>query len=131
MAAAMSSPEERSSRPNLRLTLVGLIVLGLFALLGLRLWSLQVVNYKAYAAAVNGNTLRIASVTAPRGDIVDRNDTVIVGNVTQQEIVLSRAKATQHPESIGQVATLVGETPNRSRPTSTTPSTARMSRCRC
>ncbi len=113
MAAAMSSPEERSSRPNLRLTLVGLIVLGLFALLGLRLWSLQVVNYKAYAAAVNGNTLRIASVTAPRGDIVDRNDTVIVGNVTQQEIVLSRAEATQHPESIGQVAALVGETPQQ------------------
>ncbi len=109
----MSSPEERSSRPNLRLTLVGLIVLGLFALLGLRLWSLQVVNYKAYAAAVNGNTLRIASVTAPRGDIVDRNDTVIVGNVTQQEIVLSRAEATQHPESIGQVAALVGETPKQ------------------
>ena len=113
MAAAMSAPEERSSRPNLRLTLVGLIVLGLFALLGLRLWSLQVVNYKAYAAAVNGNTLRIASVTAPRGDIVDRNDTVIVGNVTQQEIVLSRAEATQHPESIGQVAALVGETPKQ------------------
>ncbi len=107
----MSAPEERSSRPNLRLTLVGLIVLGLFALLGLRLWSLQVVNYKAYAAAVNGNTLRIATVTAPRGDIVDRNDTVLAGNVTEQQIVLSRAEATEHPSSIGEVAALVGKTP--------------------
>lgn len=113
VAGAMTSPEEMRSRPNLRLTLVGLIVLGLFAVMVLRLWSLQVINHKVYAAAVNGNTLRIATVPAPRGDVVDRNDTVLVGNTTQQEIVLSRAEASQHPSSIGQVAALVGETPQQ------------------
>jgi penicillin-binding protein 2 len=107
----MASPEERSSRPNLRLHLVGLLVLALFGVLALRLWTLQVINTKSYAAAVTYNALRTATIPAPRGDIVDRNDTILAGNTTQEEIVLSRAEATQHPSSIGQVAALVGETP--------------------
>ena len=34
VAAAMASPEERHSRPNLRLTVVGFLVVGLFAAVG-------------------------------------------------------------------------------------------------
>jgi penicillin-binding protein 2 len=115
VTTALASPEERSSRPNLRLHLVGLLVLCLFAVLGLRLWTLQVINQKSYAAAVTGNALRITTIPPPRGQIVDRNDTVLVGNATQQEIVLSRAEAAQHPVSIGQVAALVGVTPKTVR----------------
>jgi len=36
----------------------------------------------------------------PRGDIVDRNGYVMVGDQVQQEIVLSRASATEHPDVI-------------------------------
>lgn len=111
VASAMAAPEERRSRPNLRLTIIGLIVIALFGVIVLRLWSLQVINGKSYAAAVVGNTIRVATVPAPRGDIVDRNGTVLVGNTTQEQVVLSRAEAVQHPSIIGQVAALVGQTP--------------------
>ena len=52
VGAIVGSPEEEESRPNLRLYIVGLIVLVLFGVLGLRLWTLQVVEGKTYAAAV-------------------------------------------------------------------------------
>ncbi len=113
VTTALASPEERTSRPNLRLHLVGVIVLILFAVLGLRLWTLQVIDQRTYAAAVTGNALRFTTIPAPRGDIVDRNDTVLAGNTTEEEIVLSRAEAAQHPASIGQVAALVGVSPKQ------------------
>ena len=111
VAALVGSPEERSSRPGLRLNVIAVIVLALFAVMVLRLWSLQVIDHRNYAAAVNANGIRVVSVPAPRGQIVDRNGTVLVGNQVTQEIVLSRVEATQHPAVIGAVAALVGKTP--------------------
>jgi len=90
---------------------VGVIVLVLFVVMVLRLWSLQVIDAKTYAAAVNANQIRTVSVPPPRGLIVDRKNTVLVGNKVETEIVLSRDEATQDPSVIGKVAALVGETP--------------------
>jgi penicillin-binding protein 2 len=111
VGALVGSPEEQESRPNLRLYIVGLVVLVLFGVLVLRLWTLQVVEGKTYAAAVTRNQVRVASIPAPRGEIVDRNGTVLVSNVPQEEILLSQGEAAQHPAIIGMVAALVGETP--------------------
>ncbi len=111
VAALVASPEEQTGRPGLRLIIVGLVVVLLFGILILRLWTLQVIDSKNYAAAVSTNSVRVVSVPAPRGQITDRSNTVLVGNQLVQEIVLSRVEATQHPEVIGQVAALVGETP--------------------
>lgn len=111
VAALVASPEETPSRPLLRLRIVGGIVLVLFAVLVLRLWSLQVIHTKTYARAVSANEIRQVSLPAPRGLIVDRKDSVLAGNRTQNEIVLSRVEAAQHPAVIGQVAALVTETP--------------------
>ncbi|HEY2214000.1 MAG TPA: penicillin-binding transpeptidase domain-containing protein, partial [Acidimicrobiales bacterium] len=90
---------------------MGITVLVLFGVLVLRLWTLQVIDGKSYAAAVNANQVRIVSVQAPRGEIVDRNDTVLVGNVPQEEVLLSRQTALQDKAIIGDVAALVGQTP--------------------
>lgn len=109
----MSAPEARRARPTLRLSVIGLIVVVLFAVIVLKLWSLQVLDARSYGAAVNSNILRIATVPAPRGDIVDRNGAVLVGNATQEDVVLSRAEAAQYPAVVGKVAALVGETPRQ------------------
>ena len=85
----------------------------LFGVLVLRLWTLQVVEGKSYAAAVTRNQVRVVSIAAPRGEIVDRNGTVLVSNTPQQEILLSRAEATQNPAIVGMVAALVGQTPKQ------------------
>jgi len=111
VAALVASPEEQPSRPQLRLKIIGLIALVLFGVMVLRLWSLQVLNTRSYAAAVNANQVRVVTVPAPRGLIVDRNGTELVGNVVQQQIVLSRVQATEHPDVIAQVAALTGQTP--------------------
>ena len=65
----------------------------LFGVLVLRLWTLQVVEGKSYAAAVTRNQVRVVSVPAPRGAIVDRNGTVLVSNTPQEEILLSQSEA--------------------------------------
>ena len=111
VASIVGSPEEEESRPNLRLRVVGVAVLLLFGILVLRLWTLQVVEGKTYAAAVTRNQVRVVSIAAPRGEIVDRNGTVLVSNTPQQEILLSRAEAAQNPGIVGMVAALVGQTP--------------------
>jgi penicillin-binding protein 2 len=111
VASLVGSPEDEPSRPNLRLRVVGGVVIALFLVLGLRLWTLQVVDGKTYAAAVTRNQVRVVSVTPPRGEIVDRDDTVLAGNVPEQEILLSRATALSDPSIVGKVAALVGETP--------------------
>jgi penicillin-binding protein 2 len=111
VASLVGSPEDEPSRPNVRMRVVGGVVLALFLVLALRLWSLQVVDGKTYAAAVTRNQVRVVSVAAPRGEIVDRNDTVLAGDVSEQEILLSRSTATSDPPVVGRVAALVGETP--------------------
>lgn len=111
VAALVAPPEEQPSRPLLRLQIMGMIVAMLFGVMILRLWTLQVLHTRTYAAAVVANGVRVVSLPAPRGQIVDRNGTVLVGNKVTQQIVLSRVQAIQHPSVIGQVAALVNETP--------------------
>ena len=113
VASIVGSPEEEESRPNLRLRIVGVVVLLLFGVLVLRLWTLQIVEGKSYAANVTRNQVRVVSVAAPRGEIVDRSGTVLVSNTPQQEILLSRAEATSNPAIVGMVAALVGQTPKQ------------------
>jgi penicillin-binding protein 2 len=111
VSSLVGSPEDEPSRPSLRLRVVGIAVLVLFGILVLRLWTLQVIDGKSYAAAVTRNQVRVVSVAAPRGEIVDRDGTVLVSNVPQQEVLLSRVAATQDPSIIGMVAALIGQTP--------------------
>ncbi len=111
VSSIVGSPEEEESRPNLRLRVVGAVVLLLFGVLVLRLWSLQVVQGKTYAAAVTRNQVRVVSIPAPRGEVVDRSGTVLVSNMPQEEVLLSQGEATQNPAVIGMVAALIGQTP--------------------
>ncbi|MHB8219216.1 MAG: penicillin-binding protein 2 [Acidimicrobiales bacterium] len=107
----VSSPEELTGRPHLRLNIVGVVVLVLFVVLILRLWALQVIDHSTYKAAVSANEVRTVSVPAPRGLITTRTGAVLAGNQVQYQITLSRTEAAQNPAVVGDVADLVGETP--------------------
>jgi penicillin-binding protein 2 len=63
----------------LRIGAIGLVAAGLFGLLALRLWSLQVVRGPLYALAAQRQTYRIVELPAPRGQIVDANGRVLAG----------------------------------------------------
>ncbi len=111
VAGLVAAPEDLPARPLLRLKVIAAVMSLLFGLLVLRLWTLQVIEARTYVAAARANGIRTVSLPAPRGLIVDRNGTVLVGNAVHQEIVLSRSEAVSRPSIVGRVAALVGEGP--------------------
>lgn len=111
VATLVAAPDEVPSRPLLRIRIVGIVVLVLFMILAIRLWSLQVIDHRAYAVAVKQNQIRTVTVPAPRGLIVDRRDVVMVGNTVENELVLSREAVHKTPGLVGRVAALIGVTP--------------------
>ncbi|MGH9043487.1 MAG: penicillin-binding protein 2 [Acidimicrobiales bacterium] len=109
----MASPQEVTHRPQVRIAVIGLVFLALFSAMVLRLWDLQVIGQKSATAAVEQNQLRTVSVPASRGEILDRNDRILVGNRVEQQIVLSRYEAQVNPAIKAKVAALVGESPGQ------------------
>jgi len=107
----LDAPDSTEARPGLRLRIVGISVVVLFALLGLRLWALQVLQAPAAAQAVVANQIRVVPVTPTRGLILDRNGDPLADNVVNVEITLSRVTAQEDPAVIGRLAAVVGETP--------------------
>jgi penicillin-binding protein 2 len=104
----MSAPEQPTVQ--VRLTILLVVVACLFAALFARLWFLQVMNApKAQAAAAN-NGVRMIYTQAPRGLIEDRNGQVLVGNVNEPVIEVSRLVAAQNPAMLGRLAPLLGMT---------------------
>jgi penicillin-binding protein 2 len=104
----MNSAEQAS--PRVRLTILLVVVVCLFAALLSRLWFLQVMNApKAQAAAAN-NGVRVVYTAAPRGVIEDRNGHVLVGNVNEPVIEVSRLVASQNPSMVTHLAPLLGMT---------------------
>jgi penicillin-binding protein 2 len=69
-----------AARFNLRIAVLGTVVLILFAIVFFRLWFLQVLSGDQYLAAANDNRVRELKIEAPRGEIVDRNGRLLVGN---------------------------------------------------
>ncbi len=109
--AVLDAPDTSAARPGLRLRVTGIIVAGLFALLGLRLWTLQVLQAPAAAQAVSANQIRTVAVDPTRGLILDRYGNALVNNRVVEQITLSRVAAAQHPEVVGRLGALLGQTP--------------------
>lgn len=76
--------------PRLRLSILGLVVFGLFAALFARLWYLQVLNTDEYQVAAQSNSIRTVPVDAPRGRILDRDGRVLVDNRISVQVTLDR-----------------------------------------
>ncbi len=65
-------------RFGVRLSVLGLVFVALFSVVGLRLWSVQVAQGPAIAQAAEEQTWIQKTTHAPRGDIRDRNGTLLV-----------------------------------------------------
>ena len=74
-------PYRLTPKLALRVGLLGMLALAVFATLFLRLWSLQVLNGEQLLRASQNNQRRDIRVQAPRGPILDRNGEVLVTNV--------------------------------------------------
>jgi penicillin-binding protein 2 len=65
--------------PSLRIGALGLFFLSLFAVLALRLWTIQITETEQYDEQAANNQVRIANTPAPRGEIRDRNGELLAG----------------------------------------------------
>jgi len=63
-----------------RVAIMGFIAVALFAIVFFRLWFLQVLSGNDYVQQARDNRVRIVSLAAPRGQILDRNGKTLVEN---------------------------------------------------
>jgi penicillin-binding protein 2 len=88
---------QMSNRLALRIALFGGVALALFVVLFFRLWFLQVLNGDKYLAEAKNNRTRELRVSAPRGEILDRNGRVLVSNRTSLALQVNPRKLPVDP----------------------------------
>ncbi|MDQ3644583.1 MAG: penicillin-binding protein 2 [Actinomycetota bacterium] len=93
-----------------RVAIIGGVTLIAFGLVFFRLWYLQVLSGDKYRAEATANQVRAIKVQAPRGEIVDREGRVVVGNraslavrVTPEKLPEDLAERRQLYERLGEV----------------------------
>ena len=87
-----------SSSSPLRLSVVGVVTLSLFAALFARLWYLQVLDSTSFVEAAERNQVQVLYEEAPRGRILDRNGEVLVDNRRSQAITVNRSELARLPD---------------------------------
>src|SRR5438270_1726699 len=76
--------------PRLRLGIVAIVVVSLFAALLARLWYLQVLAAPQYRVQADVNRVRTIYTEAPRGRILDRTGKILVDNKVTDAVVVNR-----------------------------------------
>ena len=79
-------------RQSLRLRIMGLVALSLFAALFARLWYLQVLQSDELRVEASANILRIVPEEAPRGRIFDVKGRVLVDNLVVHAVSIDRGE---------------------------------------
>lgn len=74
------------SRSSLRIAILGVFALAMFAIIFFRLWFLQVLSGEQYLSEANQNRTRDVRVEAPRGNIFDRNGELLVDNRSSWQV---------------------------------------------
>jgi len=92
---------------RLRLTIVGVVVVSLFAALLTRLWYLQVLDAPQFVEAAKRNEVRILCEPAPRGRIRDRNGQVIVDNKLTTAVTVSKKAVHDTPSTLPRLSALL------------------------
>lgn len=110
---------QTTTQLTLRIAIFGGVTLVLFGVLFFRLWFLQVLNGKQYLAEANNNRTRSFRVSAPRGQILDRNGRLLVANRTSLALQVNPQRLPLDPARRGaelaRLAVLTHSTPRRMR----------------
>lgn len=110
---------QTTTQLTLRIAIFGGVTLVLFGVLFFRLWFLQVLNGKQYLAEANNNRTRSFRVSAPRGQILDRNGRLLVANRTSLALQVNPQRLPLDPArrraELSRLAVLTHSTPRRMR----------------
>ncbi|MGZ5311804.1 MAG: penicillin-binding transpeptidase domain-containing protein, partial [Solirubrobacterales bacterium] len=99
-----------------RASIIGAIAIAIFAVLGLRLWYLQVLSGEDYRQQANDNRVSEIRVQAPRGEILDRDGKVLVANRTElavqvQPDEMPKLGTPERRDLVKRLAPITGDTP--------------------
>jgi penicillin-binding protein 2 len=97
---------------RLRLGILGLVVVSLFAVMLARLWYLQVLDAPMLQAAAERNQVRLVPEPAPRGRILDRHGRVLVDNRVSNVVAINRALLRDRDGVLTRLAPLLGVAPD-------------------
>ena len=87
------------------------IVMGIFIILGLRLFAMQILEGGYYQAKAEGNRLRIVPMTAARGVMYDRNGQILVGSRPAYTISIMPNGKPLDDDELAKLATLLHKKP--------------------
>ncbi len=90
--------------PQARLTFLTYLLVGLFVVLVLGYWKLQVLEADYYAELAERNRIRTVPINAPRGKILDREGRVLVDNYPSFSILLLRDDLREVERTLPQIA---------------------------
>ncbi len=76
---------------TMRVGVVGLVFAALLAVLGVRLWTMQVTQVFAYEERAQSQQVRVVTSPAPRGDIRDVNGVLLAGTRSALALVVDLA----------------------------------------
>jgi penicillin-binding protein 2 len=93
---------------GLRLTVMGIVVLGLFSMMLVRLWSLQVLQGPAAQRYEHSLSTTSIVLPAPRGLILSREGSVLVANRVMTVITLDRQVAANNATVVQRLAVALG-----------------------
>jgi len=82
--------EDETQNLKARMAIIHGLVIAILAVLGVRLYYLQVVNGEFYAERAENQRIRRLRIPAPRGAIFDRNGKLLVDSRSTYNIILSR-----------------------------------------
>jgi penicillin-binding protein 2 len=77
----VEEPYRLTPQLAMRVAILGFVALGVFAVLFLRVWALQVLSGSNYLKEAKNNRVRTIMIDAPRGEILDSKGHELVGNV--------------------------------------------------
>jgi penicillin-binding protein 2 len=84
--------QQRQEPSKLRLSILGIVAVALFASLFARLYDLQIVGSPEFQLQAEANRVRTVHVEAPRGRILDRNGKVLVDNRVAVVVAIDRSE---------------------------------------
>ena len=82
--------EDLSQNLGARIATIQVIAFVLLAVLGVRLYYLQIVKGESYAERAEEQRIRLLPIPAPRGAILDRNGKILVDSRPTYNVILSR-----------------------------------------
>ena len=116
MSTAFKNTERELYQFQLRLGIVGVVVLAAFGLLLARFLFLQVVQHGYFHTKAEDNRISIVPISPNRGNIVDRNGVVLARNYSGYTLEVTPSKVPNLEETVNQIATIIDIRPSdRSR----------------